>query len=59
MKEINIAEGGEPKVITLSGSFKAMWKLTCDRRFMYLIPQLLWTGISIAYYSGNLVEMMS
>jgi len=26
---------------------------------MYLIPQLAWSGISIAYYSGNLVEMMS
>jgi MFS family permease len=26
---------------------------------MYLIPQLFWTGISIAYYSGNLVEMMT
>ena len=23
------------------------------------MPQLAWTGISIAYYSGNLVEMMS
>lgn len=36
-----------------------MWKLTCDRRFMYLLPQLAWTGISIAYYSGILVQMMS
>jgi len=36
-----------------------MWALTCDRRFMILIPQLLWTGVSIAYYSGNLGEMMT
>lgn len=36
-----------------------MWRLTCDKRFLYLIPNLSWTGISIAYYSGNLVEMMS
>ena len=26
---------------------------------MILIPQLLWTGVSIAYYSGNLGEMMT
>jgi len=44
---------------TLLGSIKSMWRLTCNRRFLYLIPQLAWTGISIAYYSGNLVEMMS
>lgn len=48
-----------PKIISLTDSFKAMWRLTTSRRFMYLIPQLLWTGVSIAYYSGNLVEMMS
>jgi MFS family permease len=36
-----------------------MWHLTCNRRFLWLIPQLAWTGISIAYYSGNLVEMMT
>lgn len=24
-----------------------------------MMPQLAWTGISIAYYSGNLVEMMT
>lgn len=35
-----------------------MWKLTLNRRFMYLIPQFLWTGISIAFYSGILVVMM-
>ena len=43
----------------LSASIKSMWALTCDRRFMILIPQLCWTGVSIAYYSGNLGEMMT
>jgi len=37
---------------------KQMWELTKNRRFMFLIPQFLWTGISIAYYSGILVYMM-
>lgn len=49
----------QEKVDTLMGSIKSMWHLTCNRRFLYLIPQLAWTGISIAYYSGNLVEMMT
>lgn len=36
-----------------------MWKLANNSRFRYLIPQFLWTGISIAFYSGILVEMLS
>jgi len=36
-----------------------MWQFFANRRFLILAPQLFWTGISIAYYSGNLVEMMS
>jgi hypothetical protein len=44
---------------TLLGSVKSMWQLTKTTRFLYLVPQLFWTGISIAYYSGNLVEMMT
>ncbi len=36
-----------------------MWKLAKDFRFRYMIPQFLWTGISIAYYSGILVYMMA
>lgn len=36
-----------------------MWILVKSYRFRFLIPQLMWSGISIAYYSGNLVEMMS
>ena len=26
---------------------------------LFLMPEILWTGISIAFYSGILVEMMS
>lgn len=37
----------------------SMWRFFANRRFLMLAPQLFWTGISIAYYSGNLVEMMS
>ena len=36
-----------------------MAKFSVNRRFLYMAPQLAWTGVSIAYYSGNLVEMMS
>lgn len=36
-----------------------MWKLAKDSRFRYMIPQFLWTGVSISYYSGILVYMMA
>ena len=48
----------EGEVVTVGGVIKSMWKLTTNRRFMYLIPQFFWTGISIAFYSGILVVMM-
>ncbi len=35
-----------------------LWNLCKDSRFIYLIPQCAWTGISIAYFSGNLIEML-
>ncbi len=44
--------------VTLGQVIKNMWILARDPRFLYLVPQLFWTGVSIAYYSGNLVEMM-
>ena len=28
------------------------------RRFLILAPQLAWTGVSIAYFSGNLMDLM-
>ena len=38
---------------------KSMWKLVSDKRFRFFIPQLFWTGVSIAFFSGNLVTLMS
>jgi hypothetical protein len=45
--------------VTIKGVLASMWKLAKDSRFRYMIPQFLWTGISIAYYSGILVYMMA
>lgn len=46
------------EVVTISGVVKSMWQLTKNKRFRYLIPQFMWTGISIAFYGGLLVVMM-
>jgi sugar phosphate permease len=35
-----------------------MWNLFWKPRFLMLAPQCAWTGVSIAFFSGNLVEMM-
>jgi hypothetical protein len=35
-----------------------MWAMFLTRRFLILAPQLFWTGISIAFFSGNLMELM-
>ena len=37
----------------------ALWALASDKRFRLFIPQLFWTGVSISFFSGNLVEIMS
>lgn len=37
----------------------SMWSLFMKPRFLMLIPQCAWTGVSIAFFSGNLVEMMA
>ena len=37
---------------------KSMWSLFCKPRFLMLAPQCAWTGVSIAFFSGNLVEMI-
>jgi MFS family permease len=34
-------------------------RLAINRRMLLLLPELAFTGISISYYSGILVEMMS
>ena len=36
----------------------SMWNLFWKPRFLMLAPQCAWTGVSIAFFSGNLVEMM-
>ena len=52
-----ISNGDTPKV-TLKEAVMKLWNLNRDRRFHWIIPQTLWTGASIAYFSGNLVEMI-
>lgn len=37
---------------------KSMWNLFLKPRFLMLAPQCAWTGVSIAFFSGNLVEMI-
>lgn len=37
----------------------SMWNLFKNSRFIMLTPQFFWTGISIAFYSGILVQIMS
>ena len=50
---------GKAKQPSLKDGVVKLWNLTKDRRFWWIVPQTLWTGASIAYFSGNLVEMMS
>ena len=37
---------------TFSGSIKFTFQLMTSRRMRMLLPQIFWTGISIAYWSG-------
>jgi hypothetical protein len=53
-----VREGAEPTNITVKEGVLKLWALCKDRRFHYIIPQTAWTGISIAYFSGNLIEML-
>ena len=52
-----ISQGKAEEVTVKTGAIK-IWNLCRDRRFNWIIPQTLWTGVSIAYFSGNLVEMI-
>jgi MFS family permease len=45
-----------PSLVQVASS---MWSMFATKRFLIFAPQLFWTGISIAYFSGNLVEMMT
>ena len=53
-----VREGAETPNITVKEGVLKLWALSKDRRFFCIIPQTAWTGISIAYFSGNLVEML-
>jgi MFS family permease len=53
-----IVRGGGTAAVTLKGGVKRLWGLAKDPRFKWIVPQTLWTGASIAYFSGNLVDMI-
>lgn len=40
-------------------NLKMVLQLTVTKRMLVLMPEILWCGISIAYYSGMLVLIMS
>ncbi|CDW81164.1 major facilitator superfamily protein [Stylonychia lemnae] len=44
---------------SLKDNIKSLWGLVTQKRFRLFIPQLCWSGVSIAFYSGNLVELMA
>ena len=57
-----LLEGGnDPQEVPLGVGevARSMWNLFLKPRFLMLIPQCAWTGVSIAFFSGNLVEMMA
>jgi hypothetical protein len=43
--------------VTLKVVAISMWNLAIDKRMLFLSPQLFWTGISIAYFSGVLADI--
>jgi len=45
--------------LSLQQSCLAMARLTVDSRFRLLVPQLLWTGVSISYFSGLLLTLLT
>ncbi len=45
--------------MTVKDNVSSVFKLAFHRRMRMLMPEILWTGISVAYYSGILVTMMS
>ena len=53
-----VGEGAEAQNVTIKEGVLKLWGLCKDRRFIYIIPQSAWTGISIAYFSGNMIEML-
>ena len=37
----------------------SLTRLACSKRMRRFIPQLAWTGVSIAFYSGALTPMLT
>ena len=50
--------GEDKKKVSIKEVAVSMWNLLCTRRFLIIAPQLFWTGISIAFFSGNLMELI-
>lgn len=38
---------------------QAIFKLLCSKKMMLLLPQVFWTGISLAVYTGLLVPIIT
>lgn len=52
--------GNEDEVaLTMGERFKSIMRMATNKRMLWFLPQLLWTGVSIAYYSGILVTVIS
>jgi hypothetical protein len=62
MMDTLLANGGnnasQEPAPTVKSVALSMWNMLMTRRFLIIAPQLFWTGISIAYFSGNLIELM-
>jgi hypothetical protein len=41
------------------GNIVSVGKMAIDRRMLMLMPQILWTGVSVAFYSGILVDVIA
>ena len=44
--------------LTIREVAASMWNMFTTKRFLMFSPQLFWSGISIAYFSGNLMELI-
>jgi hypothetical protein len=49
----------DEKISGIKENLMAVLRLSVTKRMLVLMPEILWCGISIAYYSGMLVLIMS
>jgi hypothetical protein len=49
----------DEKISGIKDNLIAVLRLSITKRMLVLMPEILWCGISIAYYSGMLVLIMS